>query len=237
MRDWAAASPGGPIESAQSGSAVALRSAAFPVRELNRIVGLYDLATLDELAPLYDGDSFWIALDPEAGLDDALQARAFVADYAWQKFERGLEPADARTELRVVDAESPADFGTPFAQGYGLPPALGDFAANVVGRPCWHCFVAYDDGEPVGYAYVHDLPRRDGSRQFLVYDVDVAASHRRRGVATELLEAVARPARARGVVEGFVLTEPDNDAANGLYEKAGAICSEVVMWDFTYAGD
>ena len=97
--------------------------------------------------------------------------------------------------------------------------------------------VAYDDGEPVGYAYVHDLPRRDGGRQFLVYDVDVAASHRRRGVATELLEAVAGLARARGVVEGFVLTEPDNDAANGLYEKAGAICSEVVMWDFTYAGD
>src|SRR5205814_10729273 len=69
MRDWVAAAPGGPIESAERAGAVALRSTTFPVRELNRIVGLYDLATLDELAPLYDGRSFWVGLDPEAGLD------------------------------------------------------------------------------------------------------------------------------------------------------------------------
>jgi aminoglycoside 3-N-acetyltransferase I len=97
--------------------------------------------------------------------------------------------------------------------------------------------VAYDDGEPVGYVYVHDLPRRDGGRQLLVYDVDVAESHRRRGVATELMERVAEVARERGIAEGFVLTEPDDAAANGLYGKAGGIRSEVVMWDFAYADD
>jgi GNAT superfamily N-acetyltransferase len=97
--------------------------------------------------------------------------------------------------------------------------------------------VAYDDGEPVGYVYVHDLPRRDGGRQFLVYDLDVEASHRRRGIAIALMETVAELARTRGITEGFVLTEPDNDAANGLYGKAGGIRSEVVMWDFAYAGD
>lgn len=94
--------------------------------------------------------------------------------------------------------------------------------------------VAYDDGTPVGYVYVHDLPRRDGGRQFLLYDVEVVESHRRRGVATALLAKVAELARQRGVAEGFVLTEPDNDPANGLYEKAGGSRSEVVMWDFSY---
>lgn len=69
----------------------------------------------------------------------------------------------------------------------------------------------------------------------MVYDVDVKASHRRRGVATELMAKVAELARERGIAEGFVLTEPDNDAANGLYEKVGGIRSEVVMWDFAYA--
>jgi aminoglycoside 3-N-acetyltransferase I len=69
----------------------------------------------------------------------------------------------------------------------------------------------------------------------LVYDVDVKASHRRRGVATELMAKVAELARERGIAEGFVLTEPDNDAANGLYEKVAGIRSEVVMWDFAYA--
>src|SRR3954452_19576239 len=149
MRDWVAASPGGPIELALSGSAVALRSPAFPVRELNRIVGLYDLKALDQLAAFYEGESFWVALDPEAGLDDELKALGFVPDYAWQKFERDLEPVKARTDLRVVDAESSDDFGMAFAQGYGFPPALGEFAAGVVGRPCWHCFVAYDGSQPV----------------------------------------------------------------------------------------
>jgi GNAT superfamily N-acetyltransferase len=195
MRDWAAASPGGPIESAQSGSAVALRSAAFPVRELNRIVGLYDLATLDELAPLYEGESFWVALDPEAGLDDALQARAFVPDYAWQKFERGLEPVDAHTELRVVDAESPADFGTAFAQGYGLPPALGDFAANVVGRPSWHCFVAYDGGEPVGVGAIFE----SGDAGWLGAAATLP-SQRGRGAQGAILAARVQRARERVLV-------------------------------------
>jgi aminoglycoside 3-N-acetyltransferase I len=94
--------------------------------------------------------------------------------------------------------------------------------------------VAYDGGERVGHVYVHDLPRRDGGRQFLLYDVDVEESHRRRGVASALLARVAELARERGIAEGFVLTEPDNDAANALYAKADGVRSEVTMWDFAY---
>jgi aminoglycoside 3-N-acetyltransferase I len=97
--------------------------------------------------------------------------------------------------------------------------------------------VAYDGGKAVGYVYVHDLPRREGGRQFLLYDVGVEESHRRRGVAAALLAKVAELARERGVAEGFVLTEPDNAPANGLYGKAGGLRSEVVMWDFSYADD
>ena len=194
LRDWVAASPDGPIELARSGSAVALRSAAFPVRELNRIVGLYDLKALDELARLYEGDSFWVALDPEAGLDDELQALGFVPDYAWQKFERGLEPVDARTDLRVVDAESPADFGTAFAQGYGLPPALGDFAAGVVGRPCWHCFVAYDGARPVAAGALFE----SGEAGWLGAAATLP-SHRGRGAQGAILAARVERARERGL--------------------------------------
>jgi GNAT superfamily N-acetyltransferase len=194
MRDWVAASPGGPIESAERGSAVALHSTAFPLRELNRIVGLYDIDALDVLAPLYEGGFFWVALDPEAGLDDELQARGFVADYAWQKFERGLEPVDALTDLRVVDAESADDFGAAFAKGYGLPPALGESAANIVGRPCWHCFVAYDGAEPVAAGALFE----SGDAGWLGAAATLA-SHRGRGAQSAILAARVERARERGL--------------------------------------
>jgi len=72
---------------------------------------------------------------------------------------------------------------------------------------------------------------------YLLYDVEVVESHRRRGVATAMLRRLAALAREQGIDEGFVLTEPDDVAANGLYEKAGGIRSEVVMWDFAYGDD
>jgi len=194
VRDWAAASPGGPVSWAESGGAVALRSTAFPVRELNRIVGLYDPAALDELAPAYEGASFWVALDPEAGLDDELRTRGFAPDYAWQKFERARDAVEAHTDLRVVDAESPAHFGTVFAEGYGLPPALGDFAAKVVGRTRWHCFVAYDGAEPVAAGALYE----SGDSGWLG-GAATLPSHRGRGAQGAILAARVERARDRGL--------------------------------------
>jgi aminoglycoside 6'-N-acetyltransferase len=69
---------------------------------------------------------------------------------------------------------------------------------------------------------------------YFLYDVDVVESHRRRGIAKALLARLDELARERGIGEGFVLTEPDNDAANALYRSAGATRFEVVMWDFSY---
>jgi ribosomal protein S18 acetylase RimI-like enzyme len=95
--------------------------------------------------------------------------------------------------------------------------------------------VAFDAGEEVGFVLAHDLPRRHGSvRRIFVYEIDVLESHQRRGIGRSLLEHLAELARERGIGEGFVLTEPDNDAANGLYAGLGGVRSEAVMWDFEY---
>jgi aminoglycoside 6'-N-acetyltransferase len=94
---------------------------------------------------------------------------------------------------------------------------------------------AYDDGERIGYVYVHELPRRHRGRSMLfVYDVEVAASHRGRGVGKAMLARLDELARERGIAEAFVLTEPDNVAANALYRSAGGRRVETVMWDFFY---
>jgi aminoglycoside 3-N-acetyltransferase I len=91
--------------------------------------------------------------------------------------------------------------------------------------------VAFDGDEEVGFVLAHDLPRRrGGARQLFVYEVEVAESHRRRGIGRALLEHLAE----LGIREAFVLTEPDNEAANGLYESVGGIRSDAVMWDFEF---
>lgn len=90
--------------------------------------------------------------------------------------------------------------------------------------------VAFEDGEPIGFAFGYVLPRRHGKRTTLfVYEVEVDAQHRRRGVATQLMRRLASEA---GADESFVLTEPGNDPANALYRSLGGTRSDAVQWDF-----
>ena len=98
--------------------------------------------------------------------------------------------------------------------------------------------VAFAGDEPIGFVLAYQLLRRHGEPTSLfVYEVDVGDAHRRRGVATALLRELERLGRERGIREAFVLTEPDNEAANALYASVGGVREETVMWDFTYAAD
>ena len=98
--------------------------------------------------------------------------------------------------------------------------------------------VAFDGRRPVGFVLAHELPRRHGHRSKLfVYEADVAETHRRRGIASALLEQLAGLARERGIRVGFVLTDVNNGAANALYRSAGGTSAADVIWTFSYADD
>ena len=99
--------------------------------------------------------------------------------------------------------------------------------------------VAFDGDLPVGFALAHELPRRHGDRaKLFVYEVDVAESHRRRGIASALLARLAELARERAIRVGFVLTDPGNGPANALYRSAGGATEAVtVQWEFPYEDD
>jgi aminoglycoside 3-N-acetyltransferase I len=99
--------------------------------------------------------------------------------------------------------------------------------------------VAFDGERPVGFVLAYELPRHHGERSKLfVYEVDVAESHRRRGIASALLARLGEHARERGIRAGFVLTAPDNGPANALYRDAGASTEAVnVVWEFSYGAD
>lgn len=95
---------------------------------------------------------------------------------------------------------------------------------------------AFEDGEPIGFALAHHLPRRhDPPAKLLVYEVDVDEAHRRRGVGKALLAELADVARERGIPQGWVLTDDDNAAGMALYRSAGGRSPrEVIEWEFDY---
>lgn len=93
--------------------------------------------------------------------------------------------------------------------------------------------VAFDGGVPVGFAFGYELDRRHGDERMLfVYELDVDEAYRRQGIATRLMRELLRLAGEDGITDAFVLTEPDNVPANGVYAKVGGRATRAVMWEY-----
>ena len=127
-------------------------------RMFNRAVNLGSTEPLEEIAGFFGAEPWWV---PDShGLGPELEERGFTPDYGWMKFSRGISPREARSDLdvRLVDTDRAEDFARVIAEGYGMPDWTKPLAANVVGRPGWSCYVAYDGGEPAGAGalFVHD---------------------------------------------------------------------------------
>jgi GNAT superfamily N-acetyltransferase len=129
-------------------TATAVRRA--PSRMFNRVVNLPSTDALDRIAAWYGETPWWVS--DSHGLGPELEARGFVRDYGWMKFARGVAPRQAQSDLNVVriGPERSADFARVIVTGYGLPEWTAPLAANVVGRPSWTCYVAYDAETPAG---------------------------------------------------------------------------------------
>jgi GNAT superfamily N-acetyltransferase len=52
--------------------------------------------------------------------------------------------------VRRIGPDQADDFAQVVAEGYEMPEWTKPLAANVVGRPGWSCYVAYDAEEPAG---------------------------------------------------------------------------------------
>ena len=127
-------------------------------RSFNRVLGLTSTEPLDEIASFFGEVPWWVS--DSHGLGPELEERGFVHDYGWMKFSRGTGPRQAQSDLRVVQIgeDAAADFARVVTGGFGMPEWAQPLAANVVGRPGWSCYVAYD-GETAagaGALFVHD---------------------------------------------------------------------------------
>jgi aminoglycoside 3-N-acetyltransferase I len=96
---------------------------------------------------------------------------------------------------------------------------------------------AYSGSKVVGALAGYVLPKFEQARsEFYIYDLAVAAEHRRQGHATALIEDLKRVTIARGVYVIFVQADYGDDAAISLYTKLG-IRENVMHFDISPASD
>jgi len=83
-------------------------------------------------------------------------------------------------------------------------------------------FVAYEDGEPVGFVSGVLTTHPDKGTEMFIYELGVAEAFRRRGIARALVSALRDHAGALGCYGMWVLTDADSAGALAAYRDAGA---------------
>jgi predicted GNAT superfamily acetyltransferase len=86
-------------------------------------------------------------------------------------------------------------------------------------------FVAEEDGAIVGFLIVFVEPVMKDP-QVYVEGIAVAATHRRRGIATALYAALREVAKARGVTKLLADISLDNEASQKLHAKQGFVLTQ-----------
>lgn len=105
------------------------------------------------------------------------------------------------------------------------------YLRNLLARDGFIALVAVSGGAVVGglVAYVLDKLEKVRSEVY-VYDLAVATAHRRKGVATALIEGLKPIAVERGASVIFVQADRGDEPAVALYDKLGTR-EEVIHFD------
>ena len=104
----------------------------------------------------------------------------------------------------------------------GSPPS-DDYVRRLLHDDSFIPLVASVGPAVVGGLVAYELRKFEQERSELyIYDLAVDEAHRRRGVATRLIEELKIIARARGAWVIFVQADPGDDPAIKLYESLGA---------------
>ncbi len=107
------------------------------------------------------------------------------------------------------------------AEGTFNPEPSHDRAVMLLREPTYVMVVALsDDGDVMSRTYGHVLHRAE-STDLLLYEVDTAEKHKRKGAARAIVAKLHEIGRERGWAEMWVLTEVSNDEGNPFYESVG----------------
>lgn len=82
--------------------------------------------------------------------------------------------------------------------------------------------VALSDAEPIGYTIAYLLDRADRpSPMLLLYDIEVAKTHRKLGIGRAMIERLKAIAQEHDAYKMWVLTDSANRAGRVLYRSCG----------------
>jgi aminoglycoside 3-N-acetyltransferase I len=146
---------------------------------------------------------------------------------------RRLGPADV-----LLVRQLNALFGEAFddVESYAAQPPSHAYLAGLLGREHVVVLVALVADEVVGGLVAYELDKFERERrEFYIYDLAVAAEHRRQGIATALIERLRGIAARRGGWVVYVQADYGDDPAIALYKKLG-IGEEVLHFDIKVEG-
>jgi len=120
------------------------------------------------------------------------------------------------------------------AEGLFDGPVKPDAAHHFLNDPGHHLLIAYSNGEPAGFVSGVEMTHPDKGTEMFLYELGVGEAHRRKGVATALVEALKDLARERGNYGMWVLCDEDNEAAVKTYRRAGGSDSTPILFDWQF---
>lgn len=104
---------------------------------------------------------------------------------------------------------------------------------NLLSQDRFHVYVALVEDAVVGGLTAYELQMFDAEvREMFLYEIGVIESHRQRGIASALIEALKQTCLERGIEVIFVGTEVDNEAANQLYTSTGSTLRVIAWYEY-----
>jgi aminoglycoside 3-N-acetyltransferase I len=130
---------------------------------------------------------------------------------------------------------------TTFAEAFdevatysGARPSAA-YLKRLLGSDYFIALAALKNGEVVGGIAAYELHKFEQERsEIYIYDLAVAAAHRREGIATALILELKKIAATRGAYIIFVQADLGDGPAIALYTKLGTR-EDVVHFDITVA--
>ena len=125
------------------------------------------------------------------------------------------------TNTALLDIVDPDVFDHPIDPG-----RIAAYAAD----PLHALVIAVEDGLVVGQirGSVHLQP--DRAPDLYIDNLGTAPSHQRRGVASQMMEAMLAWGKAQGCTYAWVATETDNDGAKGFYAAQNFTHDTIAMF-------